>query len=59
MIERAITMELAKRMLAFHEAGTTEQASEQYRVPVWKYHDPERWQLEMDRIFKGCRCRWH
>lgn len=52
MIERATTMELAKRMLAFYEAGTTEQASDQYRVPVWKYHDPERWQLEMDRIFK-------
>jgi nitrite reductase/ring-hydroxylating ferredoxin subunit len=51
-MDRVELMGLAKRMLAFHEAGTTEQASEQYRVPVWKYFDADRWRLEMDRVFK-------
>src|SRR6476469_1852434 len=43
---------LAKRMLAFHESGTTEQAATNYRVPAANYIDPARWQLEMDRIFR-------
>src|SRR3954447_2178394 len=43
---------LAKRMLAFHESGTTEQAAGTSRVPAANYIDPRRWQLEMDRIFR-------
>src|SRR4051812_45893593 len=43
---------LAKRMLAFHESGTTEQAAGNYRVPAANYIDPNRWQLEMERIFR-------
>lgn len=52
MIDQNEVMALAKRMLAHHEAGTTDQAADQYRVPVSSYWDPDRWQLEMDRIFK-------
>lgn len=43
---------LAKRMLAFYESGTTEQAASNYRVPAVNYIDQGRWQLEMDRIFR-------
>src|SRR4051794_40311030 len=43
---------LAKRMLAFHESGTTEQAAGNYRVPAANYIDSDRWQLEMERIFR-------
>ena len=52
MIDHDEVMALAKRLLAHHEAGTTDQAPEQHRVPVSSYVDPDRWQLEMDRIFK-------
>jgi phenylpropionate dioxygenase-like ring-hydroxylating dioxygenase large terminal subunit len=52
VLDRDVTVALAKRMLAFHEAGTTEQAAEVYRVPAAHYIDTERWQLEMDRIFR-------
>ena len=52
MIDQHDVMALAKRMLAHHEAGTTDQAPDQYRIPVSRYSDPDRWQLEMDRIFK-------
>jgi phenylpropionate dioxygenase-like ring-hydroxylating dioxygenase large terminal subunit len=52
MLDRDVTMALAKRMLAFHEAGTTEQAAGTYRVPVDRYRDPARFQLELDRIFR-------
>ena len=52
MLDRDTTVALAKRMLAFHEAGTTEQAAEVYRVPTADYIDADRWQLEMDRIFR-------
>jgi phenylpropionate dioxygenase-like ring-hydroxylating dioxygenase large terminal subunit len=52
MLDRAVTVALTKRMLAFHEAGTTEQAAETYRVPAATYVDGARWQLEMDRIFR-------
>src|ERR1700694_702372 len=52
MLDRAVTVALTKRMLAFHEAGTTEQAADIYRVPAARYIDAARWQLEMDRIFR-------
>lgn len=52
MLDHEATVALAKRMLALDEAHTTEQAAEQFRVPVWKYIDEDRWRLEMDRIFK-------
>jgi phenylpropionate dioxygenase-like ring-hydroxylating dioxygenase large terminal subunit len=52
MIDRDEAVALAKRLLAFHESGTTEQAADVYRVPTAHYIDPDRWQLEMDRIFR-------
>lgn len=52
MLDREVTVALAKRMLAFHEGGTTEQAADTYRVPTRNYIDPDRWQQEMDVIFK-------
>src|SRR5437868_6521925 len=52
MLDRNATVALAKRMLALHEAGTTDQSPGQYRVPARNYIDAERWRLEMDRIFR-------
>ncbi len=52
MLDRDVTVALAKRLLAFHEAGTTEEAAHVYRVPTAHYIDADRWQLEMDRIFR-------
>jgi phenylpropionate dioxygenase-like ring-hydroxylating dioxygenase large terminal subunit len=52
MLDRGVTMAMAKRMLAFYEAGTTERAAEHYRVPVANYIDAARWEREMDRIFR-------
>ena len=43
---------MAKRNLAHVKAKTVDQADGVYRVPAANYHDPERWRLEMDRIFK-------
>jgi|AMFO01.1.fsa_nt_gi Phenylpropionate dioxygenase and related ring-hydroxylating dioxygenases, large terminal subunit len=43
---------MAKRNLAHVKAKTVDQAEGVYRVPAANYYDPERWRLEMDRIFK-------
>jgi phenylpropionate dioxygenase-like ring-hydroxylating dioxygenase large terminal subunit len=43
---------MAKRNLAHVRAKTVDQADEVYRVPAANYYDPERWRLEVDRIFK-------
>src|SRR5918911_3867299 len=52
MLDREIGMQLAKRMLALYDAGTTDQADTTYRIPTSTYVDPERWALEMERIFR-------
>src|SRR5688500_15792875 len=52
MLQRDVTMALAKRMLALHEAGTTDQAPDVHRVASSSYIDPVRWQLEVERIWK-------
>jgi phenylpropionate dioxygenase-like ring-hydroxylating dioxygenase large terminal subunit len=52
MLDRDDLIALTKRVLAFYESGTTEQAQEHYRVPVSNYIDEARWRLEMDRIFR-------
>jgi hypothetical protein len=41
-----------KRMLAYYESGTTDQADEPFRVKASTYIDADRWQLEIDRIWK-------
>jgi phenylpropionate dioxygenase-like ring-hydroxylating dioxygenase large terminal subunit len=42
----------AERMLHFVETRTTDQAPDVMRVPVEDYLSADRWQQEMDRIFK-------
>jgi len=48
-----VIMDLAKRMLANLDARTTDLAPDIYRNPVTRYTDPQRWQLELDKIFRG------
>lgn len=43
---------MAKRHLAHVKAGTVDQAPGVHRVPAAHYHDPERFRLEVDRIFR-------
>jgi phenylpropionate dioxygenase-like ring-hydroxylating dioxygenase large terminal subunit len=45
-------VEMAKRNLAHVKAGSVDQAPDVYRVPATNYYDPERFTLEMERIFK-------
>jgi carnitine monooxygenase subunit len=42
----------ARRTIAHAKAGTVPIEPGQKRVPVTNYYDPERWRLEMDRIFR-------
>jgi nitrite reductase/ring-hydroxylating ferredoxin subunit len=51
-VERTELMELAKRMLAHVENGTTDQTDDLMEVPVSEYVDPDRWAAEMEVIFK-------
>jgi len=51
-MNRAELFAMARRNLAHVQAGTVDQAPGVYRVPATNYYDPERWRLEMDRIFK-------
>ncbi|MDA3041166.1 MAG: aromatic ring-hydroxylating dioxygenase subunit alpha, partial [Actinomycetota bacterium] len=43
---------MAKRNIAHCQAGTADQEPAVFAVPTTNYTDPERWQLEVDRIFK-------
>ena len=52
VLERTELMELAKRMLAHVENGTTDQTDDLMEVPVSEYADPDRWAAEMEVIFK-------
>ncbi len=45
-------VEIARRGVAHLRAGTVDQEPDIHRVPVTTYFDPERWQLEVDRIFR-------
>jgi phenylpropionate dioxygenase-like ring-hydroxylating dioxygenase large terminal subunit len=42
----------ARRTIAHTKAGTVPTEPDLKRVPVSNYYDPDRWQLEMDRIFR-------
>ena len=44
---------LTRRLFEHVEQGTTDQADSVHRVPVDDYRDPERWQREMQAIFRG------
>ncbi len=51
-MSRAQLVAMAKRNLAHVKAKTVDRADGVYRVPASSYYDPDRWRLEMDRIFK-------
>ena len=51
-MSKAELIEMAKHSLAHAKAGTIDQEPDVLKVPASNYFDPERWQLEMDRIFK-------
>jgi phenylpropionate dioxygenase-like ring-hydroxylating dioxygenase large terminal subunit len=51
-MSKAALVSMARRNLAHVRAGTVDRAADVYRVPAENYHDPERWRLEMDRVFK-------
>ncbi len=46
-------MDLARRLLDLHLAGSTEQAPEPMVQSLDAYTNPQRWRHEVDRIFKG------
>ena len=51
-MSRSQLVAMAKRHLAHVKAGTVDQAPGVYRVLAENYYEPERWRLEVDRIFK-------
>ena len=51
-MSRAQLINMARHNIAHAKAGTIEQAPDIVKVPVQNYFDPDRWQLEMDRIFQ-------
>ncbi|MGI9285412.1 MAG: aromatic ring-hydroxylating oxygenase subunit alpha [Pseudomonadales bacterium] len=51
-MSRSQLIQMAKDGLAHAEAGTIPQAEDILRVPARHYYDPDRWQLEMDRVFR-------
>jgi len=50
-MSKAQLVSMARRNLTHVKAGTVDQAPGVYRVPAANYHDPERWRLEMQRVF--------
>lgn len=44
--------DIAEKLLEYVDSNTTDQADDVYRVPVANYLDPDRWQREIDTIFK-------
>jgi len=51
-MSKAQLVAMAKRNMGHLKAGTIPQADDVFRVPATNYYDPERWRLEVDRIFK-------
>ena len=49
---RARLIEMAHHNMGVIDAGELERVDEVLRVPASHYYDEERWQLEMDRVFK-------
>ncbi len=43
---------MTRRTLAHARAGTVPLAGDVAEVPAENYHDPQRWRLEMDRVFR-------
>lgn len=51
-MSRETLVELTRRTLRHARAGTAPLAADIGRVPASNYYDPDRWKLEMDRVFK-------
>ena len=51
-MSREALIEMARRTLAHIEAGTLPQADSIHRVPATHYTDPNRWQLEVERVYR-------
>ena len=52
MLERAVLVELVKRLLAHKDAGTTESVADTLRVPIATYEGEQRLQRELDVIHR-------
>jgi nitrite reductase/ring-hydroxylating ferredoxin subunit len=50
-MSKAQLVEMSRTGLVHAEAGTIAQAEEIARIPASHYYDPQRWQLEMERVF--------
>ena len=44
--------DVARRLLANVDASTSDQADLQMKIPVTAYLDPERWQRELEQVFR-------
>ena len=51
-MSRKQLLEMARRNIAHVKAGTIDQEPDVFRVPATNYFEPERWKVEVDRIFK-------
>ena len=51
-MSRKQLLEMARRNIAHVKAGTIDQKPDVFRVPATNYFEPERWKVEVDRIFK-------
>ena len=49
---RSRLIEMARHNLGVVESGTLEQAPDVMRIPAEVYYDQNRWQREMDRVFR-------
>ncbi|NKB41621.1 MAG: hypothetical protein GKR86_11355, partial [Ilumatobacter sp.] len=50
-MSRETLVELTRRTVSHARAGTVPQAADIAHVPASNYYDPQRWELEMARIF--------
>ena len=44
--------EVARRLLANVDAGTSDQAASQMKVPITAYRDADRWETELEHVFR-------
>jgi phenylpropionate dioxygenase-like ring-hydroxylating dioxygenase large terminal subunit len=51
-MSRARLIEMARDNIAHAQNGTIEQEPDVFRVPAANYYDPERFRLEIERVFK-------
>ncbi len=51
-MSRAQLIRMAQDNIAHAKAGTIDQTPDVQRVPASNYYDPQRWRLEMERVFR-------